>query len=270
MIKDKEEFMSWLAEHYRDLDAVDYAREEEEIMEDETFGADEEERAVKLARARKVATTLSTIGTGLMLWGFIYPHPYELVVVLLLLYPFVVLFCYRSYRGQLRLNVGDKSAYPSIGAAFLPVTVLFLRALIDFEIWEYKVLFISAAAIALLAVVLITADPRKVYKSEPGLTALLIAIAMAGALYGYGASVYANCYLDKAPGQTYATEVLDKRISNGKHTTYYIKIAPWGPQEKEDEISVDSGFYEGVPVGTQIHITLKPGALGAPWYMVTL
>ncbi|MBS1619395.1 MAG: hypothetical protein JST76_12795 [Bacteroidetes bacterium] len=269
-IKDKEEFLAWLATNYPDLNAQDYAREEEEIMVDETFGADEEERAVNLARARKVASTLSTIGGGLMLWGFIYPRPYELVLGLSLLLPLVALGFYRVYGGQLRLTTGEKSAYPSLAGAFAPALLLLLRALIDFDIWEYKMLFISTALIALLAVVVIIADPRKVYKVEPSFNALLMGIVAVGLLYGYGASVLANCYLDNAPGQTYATEVLDKRISSGKHTTYYLKVAPWGPQLKADEITVDSDFYEGVPVGSQIHVTLKPGRLGAPWYVVSL
>jgi hypothetical protein len=60
--------------------------------------------------------------------------------------------------------------------------------------------------------------------------------------------------------------VTGKHTVSGKSTTYYLDLAPWGPLQKPNKISVSSSSYRDAVPGDQICLDLHPGRLQAQWY----
>jgi len=93
-----------------------------------------------------------------------------------------------------------------------------------------------------------------------------IALLFFAGIYSYGMTVAADSLADHSKVSTYSVEVTGKRISRGRSTTYYLKLAPWGPVESPNEISVSSATYDGFSPGQQLCLSLHQGRLRAPWY----
>jgi len=68
-----------------------------------------------------------------------------------------------------------------------------------------------------------------------------------------------NTLFDNNPGIEYQLPIVNKRISNHKFTSYYIKLAGL------DEIKTTSKFYHNVAINDMMNITEKPGYLHYPW-----
>jgi hypothetical protein len=62
--------------------------------------------------------------------------------------------------------------------------------------------------------------------------------------------------------------VIDKRISSGKTTSYYLELEPWGPFAEPEEAKISRDEYESVAVGDSVRTALKPGLLNTKWYYV--
>ena len=253
------EFESWLRENYKDLVAERIDQEEEEILDNETYGSDRHEREQRLEQARYTAKWLNGAGAVILLWGFLYPEPLPLVMAASAICPLVAMYYYRQYGGLMRFTSGDKSAYVSLGMAVMPVWIIAMRALLDFQMWDYRNIFIGTAVVAAAGAALFFSDPRAVYKTENSGKGILVGVIIYGLIYGYGINVFANCYFDKDEGLVYEAKVLSKRISRGKHTSYDLRVAPWGPQTTSEEISVSRGFYHNTNDGDNVHMTLRSG-----------
>lgn len=85
-------------------------------------------------------------------------------------------------------------------------------------------------------------------------------------MYSYGLVVLADTLPDHSPATPYATTVVGKHISSGRSTTYTLRLAPWGPIQQTNGISVSSDTYARTDIGDTVCLDLRPGALHAPWY----
>ena len=74
---------------------------------------------------------------------------------------------------------------------------------------------------------------------------------------------------DESNPETFQSKVLDKRISSGKTTTYYLKLTAWGGQTESDDVSVSEELYNYLEVDDNVNIYLKKGQLDIPWFIVT-
>ena len=69
--------------------------------------------------------------------------------------------------------------------------------------------------------------------------------------------------------KVYQAKVIDKSISRGRrHTTYYLKVEPWGSHHDAENISVASDQYVETEIGQTVSIDYKEGLLGIPWYFI--
>lgn len=76
---------------------------------------------------------------------------------------------------------------------------------------------------------------------------------------------------DKSEPVSYEVTVINQRISKGKYTDYYLKVAPWIDGKKDQkEISVDSFLYSEVETGDTVKIKLYKGFLSIPWFETTV
>jgi len=74
---------------------------------------------------------------------------------------------------------------------------------------------------------------------------------------------------DRSAPITYQTNVLGKRADNGRTTTYYLRVAPWGSRQDAQEIAVPLALYRIIRPGQPVNIHLFSGALHLPWYSLS-
>ena len=261
-----EEFSDWF-DMVPSLDqkerAVSEASVQAEIEDDERFGATPSERSETLRTARKTAKILSAISTVASVWGFIYPHPYQVLILLLALLPWVAIEVMRRFHGLFRADELKNDAHPSIAYPLIfPGMILCLRAVIDYDVLQsvYAAALYVFFGCALVAAILIF-DPTQ--RSRLGTLPLFF---LFGVAYGYGFVVEADVQFDRSPGIVYTATVQNKQIISGKSTTYQLDLSPWGPNAGTSEFDVSSSTYKEIRTGQTVQLKLKKGALGVQWY----
>ena len=109
--------------------------------------------------------------------------------------------------------------------------------------------------------------------AKPGLSSpiqLIVTLAVAGGLYGYGAFVLADARFDASPGQALQVVVAGKYVSHGKSTTYQLELPAWGPRAAPSKVGVSRALYDAVRPGEPVCVALHPGAFQVPWSTVSL
>ena len=260
-------FQNWVDKNVKNLDEADAREEEKEAETDDHLGGSREERKEKLKAAKQVIKFLGGAALALTLWGFIRPEPYHLVVGLLLAAPLISIGFLFGFGGAIRFNIDNKtsSVYPSIDAAFLiPIVCLSLRAVLDWHLLAWDAFWVpfSCFTLALWGFLQMASQDARSKTSS-----LLVGVLFC-AVWGYGTTVTLNGILDKGVPATYPTQVLAKRISTGKHTSYYLNLAPWGPVAEPKEVDVGSRLYRQKSVGDPMTVYLYGGAFHIPWYFV--
>jgi hypothetical protein len=68
----------------------------------------------------------------------------------------------------------------------------------------------------------------------------------------------------------YAAKVTDRRLVRGSRggRSCYLRLAPWGPQVEEAEVSVSRRMYERTNVNDTVHVGVRSGCFNIPWYYV--
>jgi len=102
-------------------------------------------------------------------------------------------------------------------------------------------------------------------QSRPG--TIIVVLFFAG-MYSYGLGVVADTITDHATATTYSAQVLNKHVSRGRSTTYYLNLAPWGPIENPSQVSVPMRIYDATEPGDEVCLRLHQGSLHIPWYQV--
>ncbi|UTW63668.1 hypothetical protein KFE98_05850 [bacterium SCSIO 12741] len=260
---------TWFARNdIANLDELEFEEEQEDILSNPEFGDTEAERNIQLLQAKKWAKYLNYAGWGYGAWALFYSKPYDLVIWLGIL---LTLTCYGvviNFKGLIRVNQYDNSAYPSVYAgALVPGVVLFVRCLMDFEIYDYSPLWPSLIALGIALAVFMLWSTRSINIKD--LTDLMAYVGslVYGHAFAFAIIVSINCYYDShAQGATYATEVIDLHTSGSKHTSYHVTFAPTGPFPDGDDVTVSRSTYEEVQIGDEMILEMKDGLLGIPWY----
>lgn len=266
----RHQLSQWLTANFSDLDEAEQLTEVHEILSKEAFGWNEEQRAHRLHSARKVAKTLNISGTVTGLWLFFYPNPYEALAAINLVFPLLVIGALHYYKGLVRLDEKQNSIYPSLFLALLmPSLGLIMRGALEFDVLEYKSLLAPVLLLAafLTGMLLWSTKEFNYRKLRDVFAVVSIGFFMAG--FAYGASVHVNCWYDASVPAHFQTEILGKRISKSKRTTYNLELAAWGPRQEIQEVSVSASLYEQLEVGGTVNVYLKPGLLQVPWFFVT-
>jgi hypothetical protein len=230
------------------------ARVQADIERDDRFGRTPSEKHETLQKARRIAKILSAVSTIALSWGFIYPHPYGVSILLLALLPWIGIEVMRRSHGLFRADELKNDAHPSVAYALLfPGIVLCLRAVLDYDVLQsaFAVALYVLAGGALFAAILIF-DPTQ--RSRLGILPVFFLVGIA---YGYGVIVEANALLDRSPGIPYAATVQNKRIISGKNTTYRLDLSPWGPKPGTNELDVSRVTYMQIQTGQSVQIEQK-------------
>jgi hypothetical protein len=264
--KDSSEIRYFLGENFPNLDEEEIEAEEEEIFKNEAFGITEEERAMRLKRARKAARYTEWLGWAITLWVLLYPYPYTLSIMAAMLYPILAIgICFR-YRGLIRGDGSKNSAYPSVATTFVCVScVLLLRALLDINTLSYNNGWILMAIIAVILFVLYQIPTDGFSLDKRSKYVLLFMMPLLTFCYAFGSVILINKLGDSSEPVRYPTEVMDKRISSGKTTTYYLELKKWDGLKEDEEVRVTRSEYEATPIGDSVTVYQYPGRFRMPW-----
>jgi len=217
ILKEDEAFHAWVAS-LPNLDEVEQAESAARIIQDQGVGATAEERSQRLGGARNKAKVLNWI-TGIgAVWGFFYPRPYQLAMAVFGVLPLVAMAMLATGGGlyQMRGRRNDARADLSI-AFFFPGLVLGLRGLLDFNLLAWmpiiKLTIVSTVILTILLVIVSRGMSERPWAILPFLL-----------VYLFGAITQANTLLDHSKRQVFHVRVLNKRISSGNSTTYYLQV----------------------------------------------
>lgn len=262
------ELKSLIRSRFTDLDQQRLEQEEQEMLADESLGATQQEREERLAAARRYTRILNAAALISVFWAWIYPHPYELCIIVVALIPFIGFFLLSKYRGIIRLAEKPKSAHPNLTMALIfPALGLLIRSMADYKLLNFTPIIGPAAGVGMALCLLmwfcagVFSQNRELLRSSFYLVIF--------ALYGAGALTIVNCHEDKHPAQVFTTEVISKRVTHGKSTSYHVKLAPWGPRTDDQETNVSRDLYNALEPGQPVQVCLEPGALGMPWFYIT-
>jgi hypothetical protein len=180
------------------------------------------------------------------------------------------MLCY-LYRGLMKGGDKKKSAYPSVVEAFfVPSMGVLLRMLFDYNIISYNNGWIVVALLTAGLFVLYQI-PTGGFKPRTAADYIFLALfPLVTFCYSFGSITLANCMFDESPPVSYHTTIVDKRISEGKTTTYYLTLEPWGDLTEPEEVKVSRAEYEQANNDDRITITQRKGYFGMPWITVTL
>lgn len=258
----------WLFKNFRDLDEIQSEEDTTEILQNPEFGDTVDDRNQKLATAQKVSKTLNAISFAMAFWVFIWPSPYQWVIVITMILPIAAFVAIHLFKGLIRVDGKQGSGYPNLHTSIIfPSMILALRAFIDYEVLSYDNFWLKGIIIAVVSagMLLSASNELDIKKVRHLLTALVFGIIMF--CYSYGALIHINCFYDDGNPLVHSKKVLSKRKSTGKHTRYYVEIKDWMSSDLV-EVPVDSDLYEALDIGDQIRILEKSGKLDIPWYYV--
>lgn len=250
-----------------DLDLQDRQASEAEVAADPTFGRTAPERLARLASARQLAKVASMISIGVLMWVYIYPHPYVTAIAIAAVLPWCAvliagwshgLICFDSARNDVRPNLAIM--------LFGPALVLGVRVLMDVNLLDVPHA-LEFGFLAGLPLVLAASLVRESGNSRAWVMPLVMLVFLA-LPYGGGVLVLADVQLDHQPAQTFQTQVLRKYITSGKHRQPYLVLAPWGPKTEAEKIAVGRAYYAHVDSGSLVCMQLHRGAIGLAWYGV--
>lgn len=265
--KDFRSLVNWANENYADLDYLEKVKSEIQILSNNEFGITPAHREQQLANARRICKYLNNGVWLLVIWLLFFPKPYELVVSVAVIFPWILIGVGYWYRGIVQFDDDKKSAYPSVTLALaLTALSLLLRVIFDFNLLDYHLLWKIIIPVTLLMTVVYVL-PMNVKINSVKQVFLLTMVTLFMLCYSFGAYVSINCLLD-SPGKIYTTTVAGKRISKGKTTTYYLELNPWGDRKEIEDVKVSRERYESIDIGEATEVTQHQGALGTPWILV--
>jgi hypothetical protein len=257
-----DDFHAWFAQ-LTDLDERDKQKLLDDIAHEPELGATPEERLAALANAKtwNVFAIIVTIAAAAALyWG---EPPFRLpAAVVLALAPLAAIFLVQ--RSPLLYAVFKQKSDPRADLSFVFFAsgfgLVFSTRELHFVSMQPLLMIAASVAIILFAALYISA--RNGF-AVPG---TLVAFLFISAFYGYGLAVTVDTLPDQSPPTHFAAQVVGKHVSRGRSTTYYLYLAPWGPIQGTDRISVPSAIYDRAIEGRQVCLELHAGALRIPWY----
>jgi hypothetical protein len=218
-------------------------------------------------RGKFLANALGVTSFILAAWGWIYPHPYFLVITPLALLPWLAVIVVWKSKGEftsVSLLADDRRGLLGV-LLMVPALVLAMDALDIGIVYEgHRVLFLAIGIGLAVFLANVVVEPSIL--SQPRHLFLMLIFALP---YGYGAGIAANALFDRSPATVYSAQIMGKDTHRGsRSTSYYLELSPWGPYPGGDTVNASWLFYTSVKVGDPVCLPLRPGALGVAWFTV--
>lgn len=264
------EFATWTEQNFTNIDLEESIKEEQEVLNNKEIGRTIEESTEKLDRARKLTKMLNAISILIALATMLFPKYYKLQIMVCVGLPILGLLIIKNSKGLIKLDENPKSTLPNLSSTILfPAIALSTRAFFDFNILDfYNILKFSIAFVILITIFLFTSSELTFNLRKIKTYLAIIIIAIFGGIYSIGALIVTNGIFGKNEPVGYNARVIDKRISTGKSTTYYLKLSKWGSQTKEKDVNVAKELYDKKEIGDQVGIYYRIGLFEVPYYLV--
>lgn len=262
-----DDFKAWF-QKIPDLDERDRQALLDEIAQQQDLGATPEERLAALTRAKAISIALLAASVLLSVaidFNFVRLSlsMVRLCVVLLALAPLVS--AWLVWRSPLLYVVMKRKNDPRGEVSWVVfiagLAYIFRTSGDHFVSMGPMIVSMVVVGIALVAIFFNAA--------KAGARGAWVALLMFAGIYGYGSVAVTDIVFDDSPAAAYTTTVVGGHVSHGKSTTYYLRLAPWGPIVQEDDVSVSHTVYRNAHIGDTVCTTLHGGRLNAPWFQVT-
>lgn len=209
------------------------------------------------SHGRRLAEASVAAGSGAGLWGIVYPLPYDVCLPVLIAIPALALLAVALSRGQWSLNDDPLNGKAVIsGMVHLPIAALLLRGVLDQQMPAWRPQLLTAAALAVVLVLLVAAVERRFRPKTLWLTGLLCLA------YSWGGLVYLNAALDRSAPEVFRAQVLNRTIMANKPYAYDIFLTAWGPYGSGHIFDVGRGFHDRVRIGDTVCASLYRGRFG--------
>ncbi len=257
-------FESWIA-GLRDLNAEDLKASEAAIAGDPHYGITPQERLERLARAR---TTMKWVNIGAIVvaaWCLLAPLPYLAAIGAAAFYPVLGAIMVATSGGLVRFGrlTTDAHAGASAGPVFCAVA-LALRIYWDVYLVDWGSALIVGGFVGFVLLALAAILDRSLTRHI-----LVLGIAAFVALvYGIAVLMFADVHLDRSQVEKFQSRILASRVSRGRATSYFVRLAPWGPQQRADELLVSETLFNRLVPGRFACIGLYDGALAIRWFSI--
>lgn len=264
--KESSEIRYFLTAHFPNLDIEEAKLEEEGIIKNEAFGSTEETRRLRLEQARKAARYTEWFGWAVALWMFLFPRPYLLSISAGIIYPWIAIGICFLHRGLICGDGKKNSAHPSVITTFTVVPLMVaLRAVLDINMLSYANGWVLMAIIAVVMFILYQIPTGGFSFGTTSKYVNVFLIPIITFVYGFGIVTLTNVLADQSKPTIYPTEVVNKRVSNGKTTTYHLELKKWGDLEEDEEVNVTRSEYETILVGDHVDVYQYSGLFNMPW-----
>lgn len=270
--ENRNELQDWLIWNYKNLNELEIIQEKQEILSKQDLGWTIEERESKFSKYKRLAKILNWSGGIIAIGTTLLLKTSDYIILLCIVYPIFCLLAILFSKGLLTIDERNEAVYPSVfWAFFAPTSVVFLRALMYFKIYNYDNVWLLTAVIAFsFFFTLIINNRGFVFNKFERTSTILIFSVFIVFGYSFGTVINLNCALDDSQPKKFNTIVLDKRITKGKSTNYYLTVSPWNNQKEPKEENTNETDYEIIKKGDTITINFYEGKLNIPWYEIKL
>lgn len=270
--ENRNELQDWLIWNYKNLNELEIIQEKQEILSKQDLGWTIEERESKFSKYKRLAKILNWSGGIIAIGTTLLLKTSDYIILLCIVYPIFCLLAILFSKGLLTIDERNEAVYPSVfWAFFAPTSVVFLRALMYFKIYNYDNVWLLTAVIAFsFFFTLIINNRGFVFNKFERTSTILIFSVFIVFGYSFGTVINLNCALDDSQLKKFKTIVLDKRITKGKSTNYYFTVSPWNNQKEPKEENTNETDYELIKKGDTITINFYEGKLNIPWYEIKL
>ncbi len=234
-----------------------------EIRNDQHLGGTPDERMKRVAQGGRLVKFSSAVALITFFWS-LYPHPYKIIILILMAIPWLVVALVKGSQGVLRIDGNLNHSYPNLVRAFvLPGLALALRSF-DYNLISSPALWWYSFVLGVI--LCLSALPIKF--NARAKTGNLITVLIFSLVYGYGTVIQANALLDHSLETSYKAIVEEQRIVPGKTTEFQLILGPWGPKTESNTLRVNRATYHLIQRGDIVYLGLKQGALGGKWYFL--
>jgi hypothetical protein len=257
-------YRAWF-EQITNLDNRDREQILREISEQADLGSTPEERLQALPTAKTWSIFLTIVtGAAAAAAAFGPPALQPPAAAFLVIVPIIAIWLLT--RSPLLYAVYRQKADPRAELSFALMLSAFglLIPNLGRHFVDLEALLWVAIPVALIYLVALYLATRR-SDARPG---TFIALIFFVGLYSFGLSAGADTLTDRGSPTIFRTVITGKHVSHGRSTSYYLELAPWGPVETTERVSVSSRLYGTNEIGDQVCIDLHPGSLRIPWFQV--
>src|SRR5258708_1340553 len=258
-----DDFRAWL-QQIPDLDERDRDALLQEISNNPELGSTPEERLGALRQAKAMSVVLLMIAVAAGAAVNFFPDPFRKPsAVLLALVPVAAWFLLR--RSPLLYVALKRKGDPRAELSYLPMVAgfgLFVSVRGAHLVVVQPLLATSALVLAACA-----AAFYGVSRGPSVRSAILLIVVFCG-FYAWGLVEVADTLFDRSAPTSFMVPVVGGHVSHGKSTTYYLRLAPWGPQTAETDVDVPASLYGSVSSGDVVCTSLHRGTMYAAWFTV--